>query len=399
MQDLQKQEIAATEPVVDANATIQENKETNSTNTNEELAKQNQLDAEERLPGVIKTAEEGEEEEKEEEEWTFKTTARSLEELPIDSIRPFNLIPDFENPTEADNPIIVRTPDGNHCIEGLSLVKLAESEGKTSILCEIDQLEIHDETELCLRKAGIRTLTRGGSARYAEMVRNTIVLVKHLLSSDDDLHIYGHGQRRYKEGFVNNQEEDVRHLLSIRLGKDRDTINSYLSHGEYLSDETIKIFIDRKAPKEFFVKVQTKKRIQLKNLKGKKLTAGRTITAISKFMLEEFKEYLKEKDTERAGQTRAQGSPKPEPKSGNQSTAPTKDPTLIDDTDDGDDLESKEPVTTEKIFSTYDGVSKRMAEDLTKGISIPEMETRLKEELKIITQLLNMISHLSSKEE
>jgi hypothetical protein len=75
-----------------------------------------------------------------------------MEDLPIDSIQHFNLIPDFVIPTVAAQPIIIRTTEGNFCIEGWELVEAARAEGKTSILCEMDELDSHSDEELCLRK-------------------------------------------------------------------------------------------------------------------------------------------------------------------------------------------------------------------------------------------------------
>jgi hypothetical protein len=393
-------EAAAEDRVMDENTTIPENTETNPTKTSKEVEEQSQAVMKERLSGVF-DEDESEEEEPEEEERTFKTISRSLEELPTDSIQHFSQIPDFVIPTAAAHPIIIRTTEGNFCIDGWSLVEAAIAEGKTSILSEVDELDSHSNEELCLRKGGIRSLTRGGLTTYPEMIRNAVDLLAMLLSSDDDLRIYGHGQKRYGEGFVNNREEDVRHILAIRLGRDRDTINLYLCHGEYLSSDVLKIFADRRAPKRFFEKTQAKKRIELKNQKGKNLSIGRITEAISTFMLKEFAAFLVDEENRRRKTKVATST---ETKIDNH-TETMKDPVPADDNDDVDDepepdkdtpeLNPEESVTTEKIFRTYDGVSKRIAEDVSKGISIPKMETRLKEELKVITQLLNMIAHLS----
>ena len=84
-------------------------------------------------------------------------------------------------------------------------------------------MEVHSDAELCLRKAGMRSLTRGGKYVYCEMIRNTMHLTNHFMSSCDDFRVYGRGGKRFGEGFVNNSEDDIRHLLSLRLGKDHDS--------------------------------------------------------------------------------------------------------------------------------------------------------------------------------
>src|SRR5271157_3531694 len=115
MKKFRKKEEPMVDRVVDEISTTPEEAETNLTNINEQVTEQVQSEAEERLSGVSEEANEQDgserEDEQEEEQRTFKTIARSLEELPISVITHFELIPDFVTPTEADNPIIVRTPD------------------------------------------------------------------------------------------------------------------------------------------------------------------------------------------------------------------------------------------------------------------------------------------------
>jgi len=358
--------------------------------------------AEDRLPGVIETA--AEKDEPEEEETTFKTISRSLEELPLGSIQHFNLIPDFVIPTVAAHPIIIRTTEGNYCIDGWELVEAARSEGKPSILCEVDELNTHSDEEICLRKGGIRSLTRGGISTYPEMIRNTGDLLAMLLSSDEDLRTYGQGERRYGQGFVGNREEDVRHILAMRLGRDRDTVNLYLCHGEYLSSDALQFLIDHEAPKEFFVKVQSKKRIELKNQKGRNnLSTGRITAAISTFMLGEFEKFLANRDAGRTGQT-----PEPAPL---QPAEPPEDPTPADDDDTNDDeypaaeedtenpiSEStpEEAITIETIKTTTLGVGERLVGYARRDIPLVEIERSLRAELDNIMRLLNQIARLNN---
>ena len=366
--------------------------------------------AEERLPGVSGSAGE---KDSERDEKTFKTIARSLEELPIDSINHFLKIPDYVIATEADHPIVLRTPQGNHCIEAWTLIEAAISEGKTTILCEVDELAVHSDKELCLRKSGIRSLTRGGTYTYAEMLRNTKDLLAMFLNSNEELRVYGHGERRYGAGFVDNGEEDVRHILAMRLGKDRDTVNFFISHGEYLSNEALKIFIAKGAPKDFFVRVQAKKRIEVKNLKGKKNCSHGTITkAISKFMLAEFKEYLAGQEAKKNGRP----TTTPAPQNGNQPEI-TRTSNPVDDTGDNDEATGDnsineeaspnppsqdnppEPMTVSTIRSRALELAQRIAADLGREVTLVEMKRRLQEELIVITGLLSSIDSLTSTEE
>jgi hypothetical protein len=122
----------------------------------------------------------------------------------------------------------------------------------------------HSDAELCVRKAAIRSATRGGKGEYLENARNARDLKPILLSLNDSLRDLDHGGRRRGEGFVANHEDDVRHVIALRLGKEKDTVNTYLRHLEYLSEDAIQFFISRGAKKQFFEKAQRQKRILLR---------------------------------------------------------------------------------------------------------------------------------------
>ncbi len=194
----------------------------------------------------------------------FQTVGRSIEDLPIEGITHFTLIPDFFHPTSNDRPIVVRTPEGLFCIDGWDLIVKAVEEGQVTISCEVDEMVAHSDAELCLRKAAIRSATRGGKGEYLENARNARDLWIMLLSSNEVLRDLGHGGRRRGEGFVANSEDNVRYVIANRLGKEPDTINKYLNHLEYLSDAAVGTLIARGAKKRFFEKAQRQKRILLK---------------------------------------------------------------------------------------------------------------------------------------
>ena len=373
-------------------ATNPENEVTILTNNTEE--------GNERLPVVLAETEE---------EPTFVTTARSLEDIPIKEIIHFTLIPDYVIPTSAVRPVIVRTEKGNFCIEGWPLIEDARSGNRETIVCEVDELNYHDDEELCLLKGGIRTLTRGGICTYAEMIRNTRGLLEMLLSVNDDLYIYGHGEKSYINSLQSNLEEDARYILSLRLGRDRDTINQYLCHGEYLSNEVLQIFIDRKASKEFFIKAQVKKRIEIKNQRGINLSNDRITAVISPFMLEAFENFMASREVGVSGQTPTVVAPENE--NGTQTSTEDNTPARNNGDDEeinaefatteGDtadfipEINPEEPVTIETIKTGALNVSKRLVEHMTKDVQLVEIENSLKAELYNITKLLNLIALLN----
>jgi len=333
------------------------------------------------------------------------TVKRSLESIPINEIKRFTLFPDFVTPTTAEHPVIVRTPLENDCIDGWNLIEEALADGETEIVCEVDEVEVHSVAENCLRKAGMRSLTRGGKYIYPEMVRNTKILMNHLMSSGDELRIYGHGGRRFGEGFINNRENDVIYLLSLRLGKDDTTIKNYRCHSEYLSDDVLDTLIKRKATKEFFEDFQTKKRIEVKNELGSgNLSVNRITEMISKLILEEFEQFLIEQENKKAKKGKSPETPIIATPDATEEGEPTDD-----DDDDGDEQENpiavdiipgssdptpvnnEAPVTFETIKLQIINVSKRIVDDVSKEISLDDMRKRLQEEVLTITKILAQI--------
>jgi hypothetical protein len=337
--------------------------------------------------------------------------SRSIESIPIKEIKKFELIPDFIIPTESEYPIIIRTDLGNSCIEGWSLIEEALAEGEDEIICEVDELETHSDTELCLRKAGMRSRTKGGKYIFAEMVRNTRDLMTLLMSKNKGLQKYGHGGRRFGEGFSNNREDDIVYILSLRLGKDKKTINNYISHSEYINDDVLEALIARKATKEFFEKFQVKKRIEVKNQLGSgNISFNRITELISKLILEEFEKFTAdEEDNENTPSATAE--------------TPNEAPVAIDsestdsegnDEDDDDNpiaedstpispseatpVNNEAPVTVETIKLQIVEVSKRIVDEVSKEVSLIEMKKHLQNEVHIIMGILARIDSLSSAE-
>ena len=128
-------------------------------------------------------------------------------------------------------------------------------------------MEEHSVPELTIRKGASRVASRGGLARYPEIIRNVTAAEIQLSPPGTDLRRHGHGGKRFGEGFVNEPETDVRHLLCKRFTKKRKTIDAYLLHGEHLSDALNPALVDKELPK-VFEKCQPKKRKLWMNWRG-----------------------------------------------------------------------------------------------------------------------------------
>jgi len=233
--------------------------------------------------------------------FTFGTIARSLELVSIEEIIPYDGIPDYREPTTAEHPIIVVTPRGKFCIEGLNLVRTALLDEMKEILCEIEVMVEHSEVELSLRKAASRIATRGGLASYSEIVRNVTAAKKQLEASGRDLRVFGHGGRRFGQGFLNETKADVKHILALRFTRSPKTILNYINHGEDLSDELFDTLVEQDIPKEFYVRYQTKKQKRIKELKKKGLANSERQEQVSALMLGCLAEYLSGQQEENQG--------------------------------------------------------------------------------------------------
>jgi hypothetical protein len=101
----------------------------------------------------------------------FKTTQENIAELPIKSIQPHRLIPDYRDPTESILPIVVQSPNGCYCIDGWNLIEQSKATGQPAIRCYVFHIQEHSDTELAIRKVAIRTKPQGGNGSFSELVR------------------------------------------------------------------------------------------------------------------------------------------------------------------------------------------------------------------------------------
>jgi hypothetical protein len=221
----------------------------------------------------------------------FKTTQEDIAELPIISIQPHRLIPDYRDPTESTLPIVVKSPTGFHCIDGWRLIQRAIAADQPAIRCFVIQIQEHSDKELAIRKVEVRTKPRGGTCLFAELVRNTSILAKIFEDKMENPIVFSHGGARRGENFSNNEEDDLRQMLSDRLGKDRNTINNYLHFARHLTDETMDALIAKKASKAFFENARVNKRILIKNMKSDEVEEREITSTVSNKMLEWLDEY------------------------------------------------------------------------------------------------------------
>jgi hypothetical protein len=103
--------------------------------------------------------------------------------------------------------------------------------------------------------------------------------------------VFSHGGARRGASYSDNREDDVREILAERLGKSRTTINSYMNHGRHLNDQALHALIEAGVGKDYFEKVQSNKRIWVKNFESEKTAQDDIIMMISAKMLDWHEEY------------------------------------------------------------------------------------------------------------
>ena len=88
----------------------------------------------------------------------------------------------------------------------------------------------------------------------------------------------------------NCPENNIRLVLADRLGKSPTTINKYLQHGKYLSDEALQTLIDVDVQKGFFEAIQKDKQRLIDELKAEQKSHDEIVNAVSDRVLSRLEE-------------------------------------------------------------------------------------------------------------
>jgi hypothetical protein len=312
----------------------------------------------------------------------FKTTQEDVAELPIESIQPHLLIPDYKDPTESTLPIVVQSPAGSYCIDGWNLIEQTKAAGQPAIRCYVFHIQEHSDTELALRKVAIRTKPQGGTGSFAELVRNTKIVVKYLMDEMENPVVFSHGGARQGANFTNNKEDDLRQVLSERLGKERGTINAYVNFERHLNDDVLETLVASKTGKAFFENARVNKRTLINHLESDGLAQGDISAVVSSKMLEWLKEY---QQTGKIKPDFGEPDPPEEVEDQNNDTAATYDDSLTSARgvetcnpqsptieNDAPELPTEESIKTEirAIIEALSGLADQTPFDCDQGIEI-----------------------------
>jgi len=216
---------------------------------------------------------------------------KSIEPIEIADITHFSGIPDFIDPTRSPYPIIVQSPSSIQCIDGWELIEQAKHRGETSIICEIIHIQRDSEIEYALWKASVRTIPLGSRCIYPEEIRNTCRLFRMLCETTDRPVVFSHGGARRGDDYTNCRENNIRLLLEDRLGKKPKTINKYLNHGQFISDEAIQDLIDSRVKKGFFEAIQKDKQRLIDELTSVEKSPDEIVKAVSDKVLSRLESF------------------------------------------------------------------------------------------------------------
>jgi hypothetical protein len=171
------------------------------------------------------------------------------------------------------------------------LIEQAQAEGQSNARCHVFQIQEYSDTELAIRKVEVRTKPRGGTCLFAELVRNTKIVVKYLMDEMENPIVFSHGGARQGANFTNIKEDDLRRVLSERLGKERSTINDYVNFGRHLNDDVLETLVASKTSKAFFEETRVNKRTLINHLESEGLAQEDITARVSIKILEWLAEF------------------------------------------------------------------------------------------------------------
>jgi len=224
----------------------------------------------------------------------FRTVDEAIVDLPIKSIQSYQIIPDYRDQTNSKFPIVVQSEASCHCIDGWNLIEGAKSARQSVIRCHVFHIQNDSEIEIAIRKVAIRTMPLGGTCSYAEKVRNAGILFNMLWASSENPVVFSHGGTRRGDNYTNCRGNNIGLLLEERLGKKPKTINKYLNHGQFISEEAIENLIDARVTKGFFEAFQKDKQRLIDDLKAGQKKPDEIVKAVSDRILSWLKKFQAE---------------------------------------------------------------------------------------------------------
>jgi hypothetical protein len=234
--------------------------------------------------------------------------ACDIEDIEIVKIQQYQGMPAYLDKTESLYPVVIKTPEGYFLVDGQELLEEAWDGGKDSLKCFVYSMDEHNDAEIALFILEIRTKPQGGSARYAEIIRNVRTCKNKLEQSSDNLIRHSQGGRRRGQAFNDaDKSGNIKMILIASTGRGRSSVGDYLAYSDFIDDKTLTLLAegnseespkgngdvavaDRGAAKSFFKNIHTKKRAAVMMLQVEKVDDQAITTTISAKVLAAFKE-------------------------------------------------------------------------------------------------------------
>lgn len=222
----------------------------------------------------------------------YKNLDLKIEVIDLINIEHYIDVPDYQEATSIDKPLIMESGGKFSCVEGWSIIEAANTDSKSTIECRIYHVQNHFDIMMALKKTTIRSLTEGGFASYSEMVRNISICIRKLLNESDQLCKYTHGGDHKSAEFKNDEYINVKEILKLIYSKRaKSTLDNYVTHGEHLSITVMNYFVDQEATAEFYAAFQPHKTDYVKRLQEQNKTLMEIQDKVSEKAKEKFAEF------------------------------------------------------------------------------------------------------------
>ena len=333
----------------------------------------------------------------------FRTVDEAIVDLPIKSIQNYQIIPDYRDQTNSKFPIVAQSASSCHCIDGWNLIEGAKSARQSVICCHVFHIENDSETEIAIRKAAIRTMPLGGTCSYAERVRNAGILFNMLWASSENPVVFSHGGARRGDNYTNCRGNNIHLVLAERLGKSVTTINKYLNHGEFLSEQALKTLVSADVSKGFFEAIQESKQSYVAELRLAQTPPDEIARSVSAKVLD----WLEKSQAPVAEEIIAPTSTKVKrplpvcktvPVAGNPMAKP-KRPRELEPQAGSDSKFKDEPLTEDQVRLEIGKVAAELMRIVEVGkLPVSRQIEILKGQIFIIAKLIQHLTHLSKAE-
>ena len=225
-----------------------------------------------------------------------KLSGLTTRRVKVDMIYHFDQIPDSNEPSRFDVPVLVETVDEFACVDNYYMVENSVEEMVSAIVFKI--LDTSD-VGIGLFKTMLKMAGLGGKLNFAEQVRNVRILFDMYHNQNGIIASSSGGDRR-SGSFKGKEGLKIQKFLADHLDKSEGTIQKYLEHSAYLSTETLLELGKQGATKRHFAYLSSRRTDFLKGV-DPGWSAEQIEQEVSKRVISDWlPEYVPKKDKKAA---------------------------------------------------------------------------------------------------